>query len=117
MLSLAIERARENPIRKLPQMAALIYDRKGNFIGAGENSLKSHPLAARFSRHPDAIYLHAELAAIAYAIHRGRLEDLQGATMYVARVLKDGTPALAKPCSGCVRALAEFGIEKVEWTQ
>lgn len=115
MLDLAVHHARQNPIIKLPQMAAVIVRR--NVIAIGYNSLKSHPLAARFGRHDEAIYLHAEVDAIKNALRFCRPNELAGCSMYVARVLKNGEPALAKPCKGCVRALATFGIEDVYWTE
>lgn len=93
-------------------MAALIVDRRGKIIAQGINQRKSHPLQAKFSNHPESIYLHAEIAALVDA----RSENLTGATMYVARVLKDGTPALAKPCKGCQKALISFGLKDVIWT-
>lgn len=122
MLNLAIQLAQRNPIRKLPQMGAIIVYR-GQIIGEGWNQLKSHPLAARFGRNSGAIYLHAEVDAIKQALRWMAPSDrplrdlnLNGCTMYIARVLKNGTPAMARPCEGCQRALATFGIEKVFWT-
>jgi pyrimidine deaminase RibD-like protein len=56
-------------------------------------------------------HVHAEEAAIAAAGTRAR-----GATVYVARVGRDGTPALSKPCKRCERRLARIGVAKVVWT-
>jgi tRNA(Arg) A34 adenosine deaminase TadA len=112
----ALDLARRNPVEKLPQMAAIIA-RKGQVISYGMNSRKSDPLAAKYGRHPDAIYPHAELAAIKAALTVIDVADLYECTLYVARVLKDGTPALAKPCSGCQRAILEFSIKDVIWTK
>ncbi len=39
-----------------------------------------------------------------------------GATVYVARVKKDGSLAMAKPCSKCMAALKAMGVEMVYWT-
>ena len=39
-----------------------------------------------------------------------------GATIYVARVKKDGSLAMAKPCSRCMAALKSRGAEMVYWT-
>lgn len=116
----ALDLARRNPVRDLPKMAAIIVDKKGMVVSYGMNSRKSDPLAAKYGRHPDAIYPHAELAAIKSAVDYFRLdglEELYECTMYVARVLKNGEPALAKPCIGCQRAIQEFGITNVEWTK
>lgn len=106
----AISLARANPVQNLPRMAAIITDGK-RIVSTGFNSRRTHPLAARFQRNPAALCIHAELAAIVNA-----REPIAGMTMYVARVLKSGEPALAKPCVGCERAIAAFGIKDVTWT-
>jgi tRNA(Arg) A34 adenosine deaminase TadA len=97
-------------------MAAVVIDKRGYYRAYGWNSKKSDPLAAKYGRHPDAIYPHAELAAIKNALRVMEPEELHSCTMYIARVLKNGETALAKPCTGCQRALLEFGIGNVEWT-
>lgn len=42
--------------------------------------------------------------------------DLAGATVYVARITADGTPALARPCRRCFDALADAGVRAVFFT-
>lgn len=54
---------------------------------------------------------HAEVAALA------RVADPRGATVWVARVLADGSPALSAPCPDCVKVLTEAGVRRVVWTQ
>lgn len=115
-LSYAIELAKNNPIEKLPALAAVLVLKEGGYV-TGYNRLKTHPLQARFSSRPGAIYLHAEVDAIVNALRYHTLSDLDGSALYVARVLKNGQPALAKPCAGCQRAIVHFGIQHVEWTQ
>jgi cytidine/deoxycytidylate deaminase-like protein len=39
-----------------------------------------------------------------------------GSTVYVARVKRDGSFALAKPCCHCMPALRAMGVEMVYWT-
>src|SRR5580693_3718965 len=39
-----------------------------------------------------------------------------GATVYVARVRRDGSLALAKPCVHCMGSLRAMGVEIVYWT-
>lgn len=116
-LDLAVAIARANKeCGHLPRMAAVLTDKYGTVIGLGENRLKTHPLQAKFSRRPGSIYLHAEIDAIVDALKRCRLDDIEEGWLYVARVFKDGTPALARPCLGCQRAIMHFGIQHVEWT-
>jgi hypothetical protein len=111
MLDRAIIYAKENPIIGLPKIAALIFDKR-RFISVGYNSFCTHPLQAKFTTHPDRIHLHAEIAAIA----REKI-DVEGMDMYIARVWKNGKPALAKPCKGCQSALAAFKLKNIYWTE
>lgn len=106
----AIRLAKANPVVGLPRMAAIIMDRR-RVISYELNSRKTHTLAARFQRNEGAFCLHAEIAALINA--RGQVN---GMTIYVARVLKNDAPALAKPCFGCGRALTAYGIGDVFWT-
>lgn len=39
-----------------------------------------------------------------------------GAVIYIARVLKDGNPALARPCKKCQNVLRAHGIKKAYFT-
>jgi deoxycytidylate deaminase len=55
--------------------------------------------------------MHAEIAALLVAGSRA-----YGATVYVARVRKDGTPADSKPCKKCEGQLKRKGVKKVIWT-
>lgn len=113
MLSKAIALARNNPVKCLPQMAAILVTKDGEEY-VGYNSRKTHPLARKFGRNTSSVCLHAEIDAIRKGL---RSEDgLSNSKMYVARVFKDGRPALAKPCGGCQRAIIAFGISEVEWT-
>lgn len=91
-------------------MASIIYNKK-TIVSQGFNSRKTHPLTLKFGKHSDAICIHAELAALI-----GAKQDVTGMNMAVARVLKNGTPALAKPCEGCFRAIISYGIADVIWT-
>ena len=112
----ALDLARRNPVQDLPRMAAVILNKRGHIVSYGMNSRKSDPLAAKYGRHPDAVYPHAELAAIKAALTVISVDELRDCTLYVARVLKNGEPAMARPCTGCQRAISEFGIGNVVWT-
>lgn len=94
----------------LPRMAATIYDGR-RMASYGLNSRRTHPLQARFGRNEQSLCLHAEIAALANA-----RQSVAGMVMYVARVYRNGEPALAKPCAGCERAIVEFGLSDVQWT-
>ena len=125
-LELAIKYAKTNPIKSkgrtnISRMAAVLTDGYRTFIGF--NSYKSHPLQARFSKRvgeEHKIHVHAEVSVLAKALKEWNpyfnTSNLDGFTLYIARVLKDGTPALAKPCPGCLAAITEFNIKHVEYT-
>lgn len=106
------------------KMAACIIH-KSDIISIGIAKKKTHPLQAKFSRHPEANNLHAEIDAIQKAI---RLVDLSRCVLYVSRVkMFDGemmkSPAdrvngwgLARPCSGCHSAILFYKIPIVRYT-
>lgn len=130
MLNHAIEIAKSNPIKprgrnSISRFAAILSNGRQSFYGL--NKYKTHPLQSKFGSNPECIYLHAELDAIIRAINfRARYEgkrylsldicDLSDFDMYIARVLKDGTPAIAKPCEGCMKAIEHFNVRSVQWT-
>jgi len=93
---------------------------KNQVVSYGVNQNKSHPFQYRFSDNDDAIFLHAETDAIKNALKRIGEEDLIKATLYICRVKYDKagknkavTWGLSRPCVGCQRAIATFGIGDV----
>lgn len=120
-LNLAVKYARLNPIlpkgrNSISRFACVVTDGYRVFVGL--NSYKSSPLQAKFSKKAglseEAVCIHAELSAISKAARSGLIPDK--ARVYVARVLKNGEPALAMPCLACQAALIEFGYRNVVWT-
>jgi len=107
-----------NPVRNYRLTSAIIY--KNSIISFGANSYKTDPFQARWSKNDHAIHLHAEVNAIKNAIKRGGVDILKRSTLYIARVRSiNGTGyerAMAKPCIGCRRCIAEFGIKNVVYT-
>ena len=104
------------------RIACAIY-KNNRFVSFGRNSIKSDPFHARFSKG-FKIYLHAETGAIKNAIKAlGNVKDLENCTLYIARAKfvdssrKKMIQGLAKPCEGCQRAIAEFGISEVVFTK
>ena len=93
---------------------------KNEIVSVGINQLKSHPFQAKFSRHEDSIFLHAETDAIKNALKHIDVEQLSKSTLYVCRVKYDEHKSkkvqmrgMCKPCEGCQRAIATFNINKV----
>ena len=104
------------PIRSARIAAALVI--KNDIISFGINQMKTHPFQARYSRNDQAIYVHAENAAIMRALKKVDVEDLKKATLYVARVKKPNNMwGMACPCEGCQKAIDKFGIKKVVYTE
>jgi deoxycytidylate deaminase len=110
------------------RLASGIYFRN-TLIAIGVAKEKSHPLAARFGKNPDAIYPHAEIDAIINALKVIDETELQNCVIYVARARKDSTistviPGVrpdiwgyAKPCIGCSKAIFErFKMKEVIYT-
>lgn len=110
---------KRQPVRNARVAAGLLF--KGELVAAGFNSLKSHPFQKRFGKNEDAIFLHAENDCLINALgeHPGILDDLPKCTLLVVRSKKDSSgwgSGLAKPCIGCQRAIAHFGIKRVYFT-
>lgn len=128
-LDKAISYARENPIlpvgrNSISRFSSVLADGRIEIIG--NNSYKTHTLQAKFGINSKAIHLHSEIDAIIKAARwlakrdgsrYDSITDLSDFSISVARVLKDGTPAMARPCSGCMRALLYYGIKEIEWTE
>ena len=89
------------------RLGAVIYKGK-KIINAGFNHThKTHPI----SKHPYST-IHAEVDAIIGV----RRHDMNGASIYVHRLLKNNKPGLAKPCRHCESLLNDIGIKKIYWS-
>jgi tRNA(Arg) A34 adenosine deaminase TadA len=84
------------------KVGAALYKGK-RLITAGCNTLKTHTALARLSPYP---HIHAETAVIL----RHGIDNCAGLNLFVSRVRKDGTTAMAKPCEVCQQwiGLAKF---------
>lgn len=114
MLTEAIALAKSNPT-DLQKMGAVIVKNR-RIIGSGQNTRRSHPLQKLFSKSEVKIALHAEISAIIDALRNHSEEELAGSSIFVARVLKNGSRAIAKPCPICERAIAAYRISATYWT-
>lgn len=93
-------------------------------VSYGTNQKKSHTFQAKYSKNPSSIFWHAETNAIFNALKYVEKEDLQQATLYIARIKFD-SPIIWKrkkiwglscPCEGCMEAIDAFQIKKVIYT-
>lgn len=87
-------------------------------VSSGYNTLaKTHPLQSHYASlvgKPDAIFLHAEIAAIVEAKSKGI--DLTGCVAYVFRRGLGGDVRMARPCKVCMQALKDVGVKTVVYT-
>ena len=95
---------------------------KGKVVSFGLNQLKSHPFQLMYGKNKDSLFLHAEVDAIYRATKRLSTHELTKSTLYVARVKRASSTAqgfvngLARPCIGCARCIATFGLKRVVYT-
>jgi len=100
--------------------AAVVYRNK--IVSVGYNRKKSHPFQAKYAKNSEAIFLHAEVHAIKNALREIPVEDLSKCELYITRVKRPRSHSegfiwgLSKPCPGCERAIAEFGIKRTIYT-
>lgn len=128
-LRLATKHALLNPVKSLGRNSISRFGSiltNGSVSFKGWNQYKTHPLQARFGANSKSVHIHSELDCIIQAVRwlgktRGSsypdVADLSEFSLYVSRVIKNGTPMIAKPCSGCQRAITAFNIQHVEWTK
>ena len=100
------------PTFRVRIVAAIVH--KGKIVAIGKNQNKTHPVAALYSKHEEAIYLHAEVDAINKA--KKKLKDLSKAEMYIMRMKQDGSLGLSAPCKGCSKCIEAYGLKKVTYT-
>lgn len=99
----------------LPKIGAVLEttDRRLFF---GQNQRKTHPFQARWGRTEHHVYLHAEIDALRHAVTSGCQPGTFKA-IYVSRIGKHGESRLARPCEGCMAALAAFQVNNIYWSE
>jgi pyrimidine deaminase RibD-like protein len=105
MIDMALTIAANNTDYPKWPLGAVIV-KGGAVMGIGWYKLRNRPTVVAGCSE------HAEQAAL----RRARKSDLNGATIFVARVGKGGEPRVARPCSECENALRAAGIKKVVYT-
>ena len=97
-----------------PTLKATCYDKRGRVISTAVNSYrKTHPIQAHFGKlsgKKDAVYLHAEIAALL------KCGDRPIYRVHVERYKKDGSPGMAQPCVACMLALKSWGVKHISFT-
>ena len=90
---------------------------KNNLLATGVNSYKTHPMMLKYGKNSEAIFIHAEIEALKNALRLVEPVILTKCDLYVVRVRRDGSYGCARPCVGCGRAISEFGLRNVYWTE
>lgn len=86
------------------RMAALIV-KSGRVLGGDVNLPKITP-----DTPPNRMSTHAEIRALK------SVKNVQGATIYIARLKSQDECGLAKPCIWCMNHMIDAGISKVVFT-
>jgi tRNA(Arg) A34 adenosine deaminase TadA len=79
-------------------------------LAVAVNSARNHPMVCTHPKTQAA--WHAEVAAL----RQLRGADLSNATLFVARLMRDGTAGNSKPCLRCQGAVDVAGVGRVVWT-
>lgn len=88
---------------------AAVLKRGDSILRISTNQQKTHPMSLHTKPTGDVCCsLHAEQAACRFA--------KPGDTLYVMRFKKDGTLAIAKPCTMCEKTIRQIGLSKVYYT-
>ena len=95
------------------RLGAVLVQR-GYVLNTSTNNMgRTHPAMERHRKGASfPLGLHAEVGAC-LGVAPG---ELVGSEIYVARVLRNGSLALAKPCEICQRFLRAVGVERVYYS-
>ena len=107
-LSAAIQAAMTDAQRNSPYQLGAAISYRSTVVSTGFNRRKTHPRSPHQYK-----WLHAEMDAIIKA----RRNPIDGLTMYVVRIRKDGTYGNSKPCRECVQAIRDAGLKTVVFCQ
>lgn len=90
------------------KLGACILD-KNRVVSVGFNQYKTHPKLAETTEWP---CLHAET----HALFKVGIENVQGMSLYVLRMGRDGLIKLAKPCEVCDHWIVQAQLASVYWS-
>jgi deoxycytidylate deaminase len=108
------------PIKSSRMTAAIVRGKE--IISFGANQMRTHPFQAKFGKNPESLFWHAETNAIFNALRVVDVDSLKKADLYVCRVKYSSTKreqfilGNAKPCMGCAKCIADFGVKRVFYT-
>lgn len=111
MIRLAKREANKSTFR---QRLGAVICKGGRPLSFGHNETGRYNPISKEDYRKDSI--HAEEKAILRLLKAGRLHDLVGASLYVSRLMKNGTCGLAAPCKRCEALARSVGIKDVFYT-
>ena len=82
----------------------------GRVLSVGINKFRNHPLIIPSHQVKTSCSVHAEIDALR------KIKNANGATIYVARINKEGVSRLSRPCKYCYDAIRSAGITKIIYT-
>ena len=100
--------------KQIQHRHAAVIVKAGRVLSIGRNRNKTHPesvLVEEGERITKTI--HAELDAISRIKNK---EQLRGATIYVARLGRNGHPGMSCPCSMCQKLIDKYGLKRAVFT-
>lgn len=96
----------------LAQRHGSVITKNGKPISTGINKQKNVDINTPHGINaPDYFTVHAEADAISHYPN-----SLKGATLYVARINKNGEERYSRPCENCAKLIAKHGIRTVIYT-
>ena len=107
-LSLARKIAQSSEMRT---MHGAVLVQGNRVLAVGINKFKNDPHSIEEEKIPDHGSVHAEADALS------RVKETHGATIYVARINKQGDDRMSRPCDHCYEALIKAGIGKIIFTE
>ena len=127
MISEIRKELEQNETKKLAQEANdTIKDIKDTIITESDNWRKDvvgksssvfNNFGEKAQRRIRYASIHAEQSAILKLLRLPEgLSLLRGSTLYVTRILKDGSFANAKPCEVCMETIRAVGIRRIRYT-
>lgn len=110
-LEAAVRLAHENDMYPKWSLGAVVV-RGGNIIAMGQSKLNTDPGLCDFEQIGirERVSVHAEESALK------RCGNPRRATLYVARVGRNGKIGLAKPCQKCAKLIESHQIRRVYYT-
>ena len=93
---------------------AAVVVKAGRVLSIGRNRNKTHPESILVEEGQQITKtIHAELDAISRVKNK---DQLRGATIYVARLGRNGHPGMSCPCKMCQQLINKHGLKRAVFT-